>query len=160
MTNPLNSRATQPVAAPASYERERRCELLAAATREEMAPLAERVLAEVGAERLSVIHPPEVGMTMLAVREPVAQERFYLGEVLVTRCTVDLDGFIGWSMRGGEDRVAALAGALLDAAAAADPAASAEIDEVCRQVEARMSAAQRAEWDQISGTQVAFEELV
>lgn len=139
--------------------RERRCELLAVATREEIAPVAERTLEAVGTERLSVIHRPEVGMVMLQVREPVAGERFYLGEVLVTRCMVEIDGVGGWAMRGGEDRIAALAGAVLDAGAAIDPVIAAEVDRLCRGVEARVEDDRRAEWDEIAGTQVVFEEL-
>lgn len=150
----------RPESLPTSYSRERRCELLAAAIRAEIAPLAELVLDRLGTERLQVIHPPEVGMTMLQVREPVASERFYLGEVLVTRCTVAVGEVTGWSMRGGEDRIAALAGAVLDAAAASDADIAAEVDALCADVERRVLAAQQAEWDEIAGTKVSFEELV
>ncbi|MER6979923.1 phosphonate C-P lyase system protein PhnG, partial [Streptomyces carpinensis] len=97
---------------------ETRAELLAAAAPEELTELAERLIAA-GLEGLSVVKPPKTGLVMMQVREPVAEERFFLGEVLVTEATVDLDGALGWSMREGDDRVTVLAAAILDAVAAA-----------------------------------------
>ncbi|WP_214319798.1 phosphonate C-P lyase system protein PhnG [Nonomuraea sediminis] len=141
----------------AVLSRAMRTELLAAATSDELLPLAERLIDEVGEP--SVVHPPEVGMVMLTVREPVAEDRFHLGEVLVTRCTVELAGATGWSMRGGDDRVAALAAAILDAAAAADLPAAAEVEALCRAVAERRAREDAAEWAEVATTRVAFEEL-
>ncbi|HSL58535.1 MAG TPA: phosphonate C-P lyase system protein PhnG, partial [Acidimicrobiales bacterium] len=98
---------------PTTLTRERRAELLAAAPAESLIALAERCLAD-GTDPV-VVAGPEVGMVMLTVREPVARERFHLGEVLVTRAEVELDGARGWAMRAGDDRLATLAAAVLDA---------------------------------------------
>lgn len=139
--------------------RERRAELLAAASPDELLPVAERLLDAGELGRPRVVHPPEVGMVMLTVREPVAEERFHLAEVLVTRCMVEVADATGWSMRAGDDRVAALAAALLDAAATAGLPAGAEIDALCAEVAERQRRDDAAEWAELSATRVAFEEL-
>ncbi|MEV1172286.1 phosphonate C-P lyase system protein PhnG [Nonomuraea sp. NPDC049784] len=139
--------------------REERAELLAAATPDELLPLAERLLQSGDLGEPTVLHAPEVGMVMLTVREPVAEERFHLGEVLVTSCTVEVAGTAGWSMRGDDDRVAALAAALLDAAAAAELPAARDVHALCVAVAERRAGEDAAEWAEVSATRVAFEEL-
>ena len=143
----------------AVLSRDRRAELLAAAAHDEVVPLAERLLAAGTLGEPLVVHAPETGMVMLQVREPVAEERFYLGEVLVTRCTVEVAGSAGWCMRGDGDRVAALAGALLDAAAAAGLPEASDIEDVCLRVADRRTAEDAAEWSELAPTTVKFEEL-
>ncbi|KIF72855.1 phosphonate metabolism protein PhnG [Streptomyces sp. 150FB] len=139
--------------------REQRSELLAAADHEEIVPLAERLVAEGVTSDLTVVRPPEVGMVVLQVREPVEESRFYLGEVLVTECSVEIAGVPGWAMRAGDDRVAALAAALLDAVAAARLPALAEIDALCGRIADRQAGRDAAEWVEIRSTTVSFEEL-
>jgi alpha-D-ribose 1-methylphosphonate 5-triphosphate synthase subunit PhnG len=136
-----------------------RAELLAFAHRDELVPLAERLLSEGGLDGLSVIRPPQVGLVLMQVREPVADERFYLGEVLATQCSVELDGTPGWSMRGGDDRVTALAGAVLDALAAANRPGAEQVQALCVEVAQRRRREHEAEWEQIAPTAVTFEEL-
>lgn len=75
---------------PDTLSRERRCELLAIAEPAALTDLADRCLAD--GTRPTLLVGPEVGMTMLDVREPVCGDRFYLGEVLVTRAEAQLDG--------------------------------------------------------------------
>ncbi|MFG2884695.1 phosphonate C-P lyase system protein PhnG [Streptomyces sp. NPDC048297] len=145
---------------PSPASRERRCELLAAADHDDIVPLAERLIAESGGPEPTVVKGPETGMVVLQVREPVEETRFYLGEVLVTECSVEVSGVPGWCMRPGDDRVAALAGALLDALAEAGGPAAARIDALCAEVAARLAAEEAAEWADVTATTVAFEELV
>jgi alpha-D-ribose 1-methylphosphonate 5-triphosphate synthase subunit PhnG len=139
--------------------REERAGLLAAATSDELLPLAEHLLRSGELGEPTVLHPPEVGMVMLTVREPVAEERFHLGEVLVTSCTVEVAGTAGWCMRGGDDRVAALAGALLDATAEAGLSGAGDVHALCAAVAERRAQEEAAEWAEVSMTRVAFEEL-
>jgi alpha-D-ribose 1-methylphosphonate 5-triphosphate synthase subunit PhnG len=108
---------------------------------------------------VTVLAGPEVGMVMMQVREPVVEERFYLGEVLVTSCTVEVAGATGWCVRAGDDRVATLAAALLDGAAAARLPAANEVETLCRTIEDRRVRARAAEWAELEPTIVAFEEL-
>ena len=137
---------------------ETRAELLAAATPAELTDLAERLMTA-GLQGLTVVKPPKTGMVVMQVREPVAEERFFLGEVLVTECTVDVDGALGWAMREGDDRVAALAAAVLDAVVAAAHPAAPEVEALCERVSARRDAARLAEWNEIAATVVEFEDL-
>ena len=138
--------------------RELRAARLAAATREELVPLAERLLAGGGPEPI-VVRPPEVGMVMLQTRESVFDERFYLGEVLVTQCTVEVAGALGWCMRGDDDKVATLAAAYLDAIAATGIPEAAEVEALCATVADRLAHEDAAEWAAVAPTTVAFEEL-
>ena len=142
-----------------TFSADQRAELLAAARPDELVPLAERLFIDGALGELTVVKPPQVGLVLMQVREPVAEERFYLGEVLVTDCTVELRGAAGWSMRGGEDRMAGLAAAILDAVAAAGDEHAGEVEELCRRVAARREREHAAEWDEIAPTTVVFEEL-
>lgn len=139
-----------------SIDRERRAELLAGLDPEPLVALADRCL-----ERVEpvIVQEPEVGMVMLPVREPVAHERFYLGEVLVTRAEVEIDGHRGWSMRLGDDRAATLAAAICDAVVASDGPEAGDVVELCRWSAEMVAAAERAEWAELSATEVTFEEL-
>ena len=103
--------------------RDYRIELLAVAPSQDLLNLADRVLK--GSEPPTVIAGPEVGLVMMQIREPVCEERFFLGEVLVTRAEVELAGARGWAMRMGEDRVATLA-ATVEAHELIDPTLSPE----------------------------------
>ncbi|WP_433871590.1 phosphonate C-P lyase system protein PhnG [Saccharopolyspora sp. CA-218241] len=137
--------------------REERTALLAVAEPDEVIDLADRCLA--GAEPPSVLRAPEVGCVSVQVREPVVRERFLLGDVLACRAEVELRGARGWAMRLGDDRPATLAAALLDAAAEADAALAAEVEELCLRVADRHRAAEEAEWAELAPTIVEFEEL-
>jgi alpha-D-ribose 1-methylphosphonate 5-triphosphate synthase subunit PhnG len=138
---------------------DRRAELLAAGEPTELVPLAERLVTDGTLGEVNVLSGPEVGMVMLTVREPVAEHRFQLGEVLVTQCTVEVAGATGWCVRGGDDRVSTLAAALLDGAAAAELPAATEIRELCLAIEARLAERSAQEWAELEPTVVAFEEL-
>lgn len=134
-----------------------RCELLARADSSELETLADEFLVALGAPAVTV--PPQPGLVMLQVREPVAAQRFHLGEVVVTRAEVDWNGVIGWSMRLGTDRAATLAAAVCDAAAEVDDRSRLLVDELCRRVAEREHARSEREWSELSTTAVAFEEL-
>ncbi|MEO1063268.1 MAG: phosphonate C-P lyase system protein PhnG [Actinomycetota bacterium] len=139
-----------------TIDRERRVELLAALDRDPLVALADRCLGRVDPV---IVQEPEVGMVMLPVREPVAHERFYLGEVLVTRAEVEIDGHRGWSMRMGDDRAATLAAAICDAVVESGGPEAADVVELCRWSAESAAAAERAEWAELSETEVTFEEL-
>ena len=136
--------------------RERRVELLASIDAEPLVALADRCLDRV---EPVIVQEPEVGMVMLPVREPVAHERFFLGEVLVTRAEVEIDGHRGWAMRLGHDRAATLAAAICDAVAETRGPEEDEIVQLCRWAEEVAAADRRATWAELSPTEVTFEEL-
>ena len=132
--------------------------------RDRLVELAERCLAEPAVQgRLRVIHPPTSGVVMLQVREPVCRERFYLGEVVVTRCEVAIAECRGWAMIAGEHEKAALAAAVCDCVSrTSEPALAAlreAVDKLCDETDERLSAEHLAEWSTLAPTRVAFEEF-
>ncbi|MFI5613067.1 phosphonate C-P lyase system protein PhnG [Amycolatopsis sp. NPDC051903] len=137
--------------------REERCGLLAEAEPGELRALADACLAD-GAE-VRVLLAPEVGCVQTQVREPVAGERFLLGDVLACRAEVELAGHRGWAMRLGDDRAAALAAAVLDAEVQAGRPRASEVDELCREVARRLVEREEREWAELAPTVVEFEEL-
>lgn len=137
-------------------QRERRCELLALAKGAEIVPIAERCIQ---ITPVKVLSGPDVGMVMLQVREPVVKERFYLGEVLVTRAEVDRAGTRGWAMRMGDDRVATLAAAICDAEVECGGELAGEILALCERTAGAIERDRAAEWQDIEPTRVRFEGL-
>lgn len=133
-----------------------RAALLARAETAALTELAERIIDVAGAP--TVLAGPETGMVMLQVREPVVAERFHLGEVVVTRAEVELAGCRGWAMRLGRDRLATLAAAVCDAAAAVG-VLSTDVEALCRATAESERARDRDAWDRLAPTTVRFEEL-
>jgi alpha-D-ribose 1-methylphosphonate 5-triphosphate synthase subunit PhnG len=141
----------------AGATREELVGLLALAAREELVELADRCLADGPAP--TVLRRPEIGCVSVQVREPVARERFLLGDVLACSAEVELAGVRGWAMRLGDDRAATLAAAVCDAAVEAGLPAAGAVHELCQRVAAREAADEEAEWAALAPTVVAFEEL-
>lgn len=137
--------------------REQRCALLAEAEQGELVALADECLADGAAVRVLV--GPEVGVVAAQVREPVLAERFLLGDVLACRAEVELAGQRGWAMRLGDDRIATLAAAVLDAEVESGRPRSAQVEALCREIARRRAEREAAEWAELAATIVEFEEL-
>jgi alpha-D-ribose 1-methylphosphonate 5-triphosphate synthase subunit PhnG len=136
---------------------ERRAELLAIAERDELVALADRCAAESpGAE---VVRPPQVGTILLEVREPIAHDRFHLGEVLACQAEVRIGAATGWSMRLGDDRLATLAAAVCDASVEAGASLAGEVLDLCERTALYQESERAAEWAELAPTVVEFEEL-
>jgi alpha-D-ribose 1-methylphosphonate 5-triphosphate synthase subunit PhnG len=142
---------------PTTSGRDRRSELLALADRDRLVDLADQCLAR-GPQPV-IVSPPDIGMVLMEVREPVEQTRFQLGEVLVTRAEVELHGQRGWSLRMGGDRMAALAAAICDAEAEGEGTLAGEVADLCRQTEIEHEQRRDREWQELAPTEVSFEEL-
>lgn len=140
-----------------AMSRERRCGLLAVADADALVHLADRCLADGVAPTL--LAGPEVGLTMLDVREPVCGDRFYLGEVLVTSAEIELGGARGWAMRMGSDREATLAAAVCDAEVEAARALAGEVEQLCHRTAAAVAGADAVGRAELAATEVHFEEL-
>ncbi len=136
--------------------RERRTELLAYAGSAELMELADTCLG--AGEDPVVVVAPELGTITAQVREPIVGQRFLLGDVLVCRAEVQWSGYRGWAMRTDENRPAALAAAILDAAQA-DPVHAEQVDALCARVTERTRDDEAAEWAELEPTIVRFEEL-
>ena len=137
--------------------RSQRCALLAEAEVGELRVLADACLADGAAVRVLVA--PEVGCVSTQVREPIANQRFLIGDVLACRAEVELAGQRGWAMRLGDDRAAVLAAAVLDAEVEAGRPHAADVDELCRAVARRLAERHDQEWAELAPTIVEFEEL-
>jgi alpha-D-ribose 1-methylphosphonate 5-triphosphate synthase subunit PhnG len=132
-------------------------EVLATAEATELMETAEDLIAIFGDP--TILTPPETGLVMMVIREPVCEERFHLGEVVVTRAEVTIAGFRGWAMRLGNDRIAALAAAICEAIGRSDLPQRALVDRLCERTASRQAAFLATEWQQLSATEVRFEEL-
>lgn len=151
-------------APPLPITAEERAELLAIADPVSLHELADACIALHGDP--VVLVAPETGLVMLQVREPVCEERFHLGEIVVTRAEVALAGGHGWAMRIGVDRLTALAAAICDAIVEAplsegDPGRhlADAVTELCRRTAVAAEAAAQSEWRELRRTEVDFEEL-
>jgi alpha-D-ribose 1-methylphosphonate 5-triphosphate synthase subunit PhnG len=106
------------------------------ADRDELIAVARECLAD-GFEPKLVVGA-DVGLAMLAVREPAESSRFDLGELLVTRTDLGNLGERGWTARMGGDDEAALAAAICEAEVEAEgPCADSVLELLCR-TEARL----------------------
>lgn len=101
--------------------------------------------------------PPETALIMVRVEETVDGDHFYLGEVLVTRCEVALDGEPGWGMVAGDDPERALCAAVLDAACRRGRPPDV-LEELASQL-ASVREARRERWARVQPTRVEFEEM-
>ncbi|MFD1812435.1 phosphonate C-P lyase system protein PhnG [Rhodococcus gannanensis] len=137
--------------------RDRAAELLARAAADDLVALADECLTD-GAE-LTVLSGPEVGTIAAQVREPIAHDRFLLGDVLACRAEVSLNGQRGWAVRLGDNRIATLAAAVCDAELAADRPGSQRVLDLCARVAGEHATADRDEWAALAPTVVRFEEL-
>jgi alpha-D-ribose 1-methylphosphonate 5-triphosphate synthase subunit PhnG len=137
--------------------REDRAELLALAEPTELIALADACLAD--GVTPQILLAPEVGCVATQVTEPVAGERFLLGDVLACRAEVELGGGRGWAMRLGDHRGAVLAAAVCDAEVEAGRPRTADVLALCDRVAERAAAADAAEWALLAPTVVEFEEL-
>lgn len=136
--------------------------LLAAADRAELVEAGEICLdaaTRAGDALPHVVSGPEVGIVTLDVREPVEASRFVLGEVLVSRCVVRLGDSTGGITLMGDDREAALAGAICDAVMAGERPGAEVVADLCQRTAARVEADRSAEWDELQPTVVRFEEM-
>jgi alpha-D-ribose 1-methylphosphonate 5-triphosphate synthase subunit PhnG len=137
--------------------REERAALLATARHDELIGLADACLSDgVGVQ---VLRAPEVGFVATQVAEPVAGERFLLGDVLACRAEVRVGGCRGWAMRLDDDRAAVLAAAICDAEVQAGRPRAGDVEALCDRVAARAAAQDADEWAWLAPTVVAFEEL-
>lgn len=87
--------------------------VLALASEQELEDALRRVA---GRPPHRVLRPPEIGLAMVRARAGGTGTRFNLGEITVTRCTVELpDGTVGHAYVGGRRRRHAELAAVLDA---------------------------------------------
>lgn len=108
---------------------------------------------------LMITRPPTVGSVVAQVREPIAEQRFILADVLACSAEVSLRGQLGWGMRMGGDKRAALAAAICDAEVVSEGRYATRVIDLCREGRRRREAERAAEWARLAPSIVEFEEI-
>lgn len=108
---------------------------------------------------VTVTKPPQVGVVVTQVREPVAEQRFLLGDVMASQAEVRRRGEYGWAARLGSDTLATLGAAVLAAEYAAAGPRRAEIEALVDRTERLRAEHRAAEWERLAPTIVEFEEI-
>jgi alpha-D-ribose 1-methylphosphonate 5-triphosphate synthase subunit PhnG len=94
-------------------KRRRRTEILINGSQKQSEQMAHFILEKY---QVKVIQEPESGLVMLKVRETSQKSLFYLGEVLITECKVQIGGIIGIGIVRGDQPDLAFHLAVIDAA--------------------------------------------
>jgi alpha-D-ribose 1-methylphosphonate 5-triphosphate synthase subunit PhnG len=139
------------------HDRSDRFELIASCDGATLATLANEILEE--DPPLSVRQKPQPQLLMQQVQEPVERRPFNLGEVLVTPAEVELASTRGFAMVPGKDERAALSGAIVDAAVAADHQRTPTIVEALEDAYARQHEQRQQAWAESRHTTVEFETM-
>ena len=146
------------------FSRETICEILSHCATKELTLVVDKLL-EVGAVKdVRAVRSPEIGTVQLQVREPICQERFILGDALVTVAEVAVGSSLGWAMRMGNDPHGAVAAAILDGWVAqsvpeTDAPHLAILEELLEATMLQESAERSLKTTQVLSTAIEFEEL-
>lgn len=131
--------------------------MIAACDGETLVDLAETVLD--GETGVRILQAPKPKLVMQRVREPVHNEPFNLGEVLVTPAEVELDGERGFAMVAGRAEAPAVSGAIVDAAVAADHPRADRIKETLVAGMTERAARRQRQWAESRATTIEFETM-
>ncbi|QRG69069.1 phosphonate C-P lyase system protein PhnG [Brevibacillus choshinensis] len=137
-------------------KRKRRTEILINGSRELAAQLAEEIIERYDVKTIEV---PNQGLVMVKVRETAQKSLFYLGEVLVTECKVQINGSIGLGILHSHDRERAYQLAVIDAAYEAGLKETADWTERLIHEEAECHKRRLADQSGVLKTKVSFETM-
>lgn len=135
-------------------EVERRFSALAVADDASVRELAECILEVAG--DVEVLSGPRAATMLVEMTESVQEQRFYLGEVVVSEASVSVQGSRGDALVIGRDLERAVAVAVCDAAAGAGVLAD-EVRALVERSESAAAAARRRESATVAATKVSFE---
>lgn len=137
-------------------KRKRRTEILVNGASELAARLAEEIIQRYD---VKTIEEPNQGLVMIKVRETAQKSLFYIGEVLVTECKVQIDGAIGLGILHSHDRQLAYHLAVIDAAYEAGLKETAEWTERLLHEETAIFRQRLAAQSGVLKTKVSFETM-
>jgi alpha-D-ribose 1-methylphosphonate 5-triphosphate synthase subunit PhnG len=103
-----------------------------------------------------VVRPPAVCMTMVRAEDSVESQPFYLGEVLVTDCEVQVDGQAGYGLCMGDEPVRCYCMAVIDALLLSDGPGVNEVHAFLEGQAVLIADRQRLEYNLIQRTKVDF----
>jgi alpha-D-ribose 1-methylphosphonate 5-triphosphate synthase subunit PhnG len=102
---------------------------------------------------------PRTGLVMMKTRDSVSKQPFYMGEVLVTECVVEIEGNFGMGVLMGEDPTRAYQMALIDAAFNARLPMTVEWLPLLMEEEQKILKKQRDEAVMVSSSKVNFDTM-
>lgn len=140
----------------AAWDRSRSSRIFALGGAGFLASLAEEVLSE--AERSRVLQEPAAGLVMMEAADPVTGASFFVGEVLVTSCQVEVGELVGCAVVMGDEPERARAAAVLDAALQG-PGGGRQRLVAALEEERRVQADRGMEWALAARTRVQFETM-
>ncbi len=140
--------------------REDICSSLATSDANSLETLINSLITRGSISKIELIRPPVTGTIQMQVREPICEERFIVGDALVTVAEVSVNGTLGWAMRLGSDANAAVAAAIADAhIARVGFEGVPELAELVLYTKSEIERLDELEWAEIRETIIDFEEL-
>lgn len=106
--------------------------------------------------RVSTVKEPEMGLTMVKVKDGVYKEKFYIGELLITECSVHLDGILGMGIVQGDDPERAYLMGVIDAAFNSEKVDKGELLKVIENWEKTIKDIYIEEKSMVEGSKVKF----
>jgi alpha-D-ribose 1-methylphosphonate 5-triphosphate synthase subunit PhnG len=106
--------------------------------------------------KVQIIRQPAVCMTMVRAEDSVESQPFYLGEVLVTDCEVQVDGQAGYGLCMGDEPVRCYCMAVIDALLLSDGTGTGEVRVFLDRQGVLIADRQRLEYNLIQRTRVDF----
>ena len=103
-----------------------------------------------------IVRQPAVCMTMVRAEDSVESQPFYLGEVLVTDCEVQVDGQAGYGLCMGDEPVRSYCMAVIDALLSSDDSRASQVRAFLEVQAAIIADRQRLEYNLIQRTKVDF----
>jgi alpha-D-ribose 1-methylphosphonate 5-triphosphate synthase subunit PhnG len=108
---------------------------------------------------ISKVKEPEMGLVMVKVKDGVYQEKFYIGEVLITECSVHLNGSLGMGIIQGDEPRKAYAMAVIDAVFNNDEIDKTELIDILKVWEEEIEDSYIEEKAMVEGSKVKFETM-
>jgi len=109
--------------------------------------------------QVQIEDPPETGLVMVKARDSISMKPFYIGENLVTECTVSVNGSMGMGVLMGEEYVRAYQMAVIDAAFNANIAQVERWKLVLEQEEEKIAQRVMKEQERVSRSRVQFDTM-
>ncbi len=116
--------------------------------------IAEKILSD---RKIRIIKEPRPKMVMAKHIDPLEKNEFFLGEVLVTCCEVEIDDNIGYGCIIGTGEERSLYAAIIDAFTGSSMPGSDEISALLADEEKKLAAKRKKEFAGILRTKVNFE---
>lgn len=111
------------------------------------------------AHSVEIVRPAEGSLVMLKALDSVSEQPFYLGEVMVTECTVTVNGTRGFGVIVGDQPQRAYQLAVVDACRNANVPEAADWEPLIAAEAARVAQRQNEEFTQLEKSRVQFETM-